>query len=223
MMHENVEYAVIACTLPPAALLPYVDALCSYNHCPAMFAKQERWAEDDAEFWKPSNASAAPTAKTDGADAVRGRRYLPFGDGMRSCVGQSLAKMNYTATVALLLSHFSFRLADHVSPWCLTERLWSIGQDCEPTAYCHAAVWHYFDTSVLQMRVLRSCEAGLTKAVCCCRWEAQKGCKLLRFLALLSPPEMACGCMPCLEHDRMTTFMAPLSTEFMLLLVKPDA
>ena len=45
---------------------------------------------------------------------VRGRRYLPFGDGMRSCVGQSLAKMNYTATLALLLSHFSFRLADRV-------------------------------------------------------------------------------------------------------------
>ena len=83
-----------------------------------MLAKQERWTEDDAEFWKPSNASAAAAKKADGAEAVRGRRYLPFGDGMRSCVGQSLAKMNYTATVALLLSHFSFRLADHVSPWC---------------------------------------------------------------------------------------------------------
>ena len=83
-----------------------------------MLAKQGRWTEDDAEFWKPSNATAAAAAKADGAEAVRGRRYLPFGDGMRSCVGQSLAKMNYTATVALLLSHFSFRLADRVSPWC---------------------------------------------------------------------------------------------------------
>lgn len=46
---------------------------------------------------------------------MRGRRYLPFGDGMRSCVGQSLAKMNYTATLASLLCHFKFRLADRVS------------------------------------------------------------------------------------------------------------
>ena len=82
---------------------------------PSHACKQERWTEDDAEFWKPSNATAA---QADGAGAVRGRRYLPFGDGMRSCVGQSLAKMNYTATVALLLSHFTFRLADRVSPWC---------------------------------------------------------------------------------------------------------
>ena len=66
--------------------------------------------EDDAEHWK------GPAKGIDGsAEVVRGRRYLPFGDGMRSCVGQSLAKMNYTATLALLLSHFSFRLADRVS------------------------------------------------------------------------------------------------------------
>ena len=43
---------------------------------------------------------------------MRGRRYLPFGDGMRGCIGQSLAKLNYTATLALLLSNFTFRLAD---------------------------------------------------------------------------------------------------------------
>ena len=100
--------------------------------------------EDDAEFWKPSNASAAATAQADGAEAVRGRRYLPFGDGMRSCVGQSLAKMNYTATVALLLSHFSFHLADHVSPWCAKKQVWCIALDSQSTVYSHAAVWHYY-------------------------------------------------------------------------------
>ena len=75
---------------------------------------QERWLEEDAEFWKgPANGSASSGDKN--AEVVRGRRYLPFGDGVRSCVGQSLAKMNYTATLALLLSHFRFRLADRVS------------------------------------------------------------------------------------------------------------
>ena len=68
--------------------------------------------EDDAEHWK---GPATGTDPTDESAEVRGRRYLPFGDGMRSCVGQSLAKMNYTAPLALLLSHFSFRLADRVS------------------------------------------------------------------------------------------------------------
>ena len=79
------------------------------EHC-----TQERWLEEDAEFWKgPANGNVSSGDKS--AEVVRGRRYLPFGDGVRSCVGQSLAKMNYTATLALLLSHFSFRLADRVS------------------------------------------------------------------------------------------------------------
>ena len=78
-----------------------------------MFCIQERWLEDDAEHWKGPATGTDPTDES--AEVVRGRRYLPFGDGMRSCVGQSLAKMNYTATLALLLSHFSFRLADRVS------------------------------------------------------------------------------------------------------------
>lgn len=78
-----------------------------------MLPDQERWSEEDAEHWKgPANGAASEDEST---EAVRGRRYLPFGDGVRSCVGQSLAKMNYTATLALLLSHFSFRLADRVS------------------------------------------------------------------------------------------------------------
>ena len=73
--------------------------------------------EEDAEFWKgPGSASASAAAAAAGEEPVRGRRYLPFGDGMRACIGLSLAKMNYTATVALLLSHFTFRLADRVSP-----------------------------------------------------------------------------------------------------------
>jgi fatty acid synthase len=73
--------------------------------------------EEDAEFWKrPGSASGSAAAAAAGKEHMRSRRYLPFGDGVRSCIGLSLAKMNYTATVALLLSHFTFRLADRVSP-----------------------------------------------------------------------------------------------------------
>ena len=51
-----------------------------------------------------------------GADASkRGKRWFPFSDGPRNCVGQSLAKMSMAATLAQLYSNFSFKLADEVS------------------------------------------------------------------------------------------------------------
>lgn len=43
------------------------------------------------------------------------KRFMPFLEGNRQCIGMSLAKLNYTTAVALLLSHFTFRLADDVS------------------------------------------------------------------------------------------------------------
>jgi len=49
------------------------------------------------------------------------KRYIPFAEGPRNCVGQSLAKVSLVATMALLLSRFSFKLADDVtSPSLLT-------------------------------------------------------------------------------------------------------
>ena len=68
------------------------------------------------------NGGARRTTWADGASGdgegagKRPRRFLPFSAGARDCVGQSLAKMNYTATLALLLSAFSFRLAEEVRP-----------------------------------------------------------------------------------------------------------
>ena len=44
------------------------------------------------------------------------KRYIPFAEGPRNCVGQSLAKVSLVATMALLLARFSFKLADDVSP-----------------------------------------------------------------------------------------------------------
>ncbi len=45
---------------------------------------------------------------------MRPKRYFPFAEGPRNCVGQNLAKVSLTATVATLMQHFSFRLADEV-------------------------------------------------------------------------------------------------------------
>ncbi|EIE22263.1 cytochrome P450 [Coccomyxa subellipsoidea C-169] len=80
----------------------------------------ERWLEESAEYWSPqpsttdSEAGSAAARKFEDGAPPRFKKYMPFGEGMRACVGQSLAKMNYTAATALLLSHFSFRLADRM-------------------------------------------------------------------------------------------------------------
>lgn len=42
------------------------------------------------------------------------KRFVPFSEGARDCVGQSLARLNLTTTLAQLLGSFSFRLADEV-------------------------------------------------------------------------------------------------------------
>ena len=43
------------------------------------------------------------------------KRFIPFSVGPRDCIGQNLAKVNYQTTVPMLLSQFSFKLADEVS------------------------------------------------------------------------------------------------------------
>ena len=47
---------------------------------------------------------------------AQARRFMPFLEGSRQCVGMSLARMTTAATVAALLSQFTFRLADSVCP-----------------------------------------------------------------------------------------------------------
>jgi hypothetical protein len=47
-------------------------------------------------------------------DSARPKRYFPFAEGPRNCIGQSLAKVSLVATMATLLQHFSFRLANEV-------------------------------------------------------------------------------------------------------------
>jgi len=63
------------------------------------------------------SARADQPAGAPGAPQVR--RYMPFLEGSRQCVGISLARMTTAATVAALLSRFTFRLADDVRAPCL--------------------------------------------------------------------------------------------------------
>lgn len=46
--------------------------------------------------------------------SLRPKRWIPFSEGPRSCVGRALADMSMTGTLATLLARFHFRLADKV-------------------------------------------------------------------------------------------------------------
>ena len=62
------------------------------------------------------NHCMAPQVKQ--PDAARVKRFVPFSEGRRDCVGQHLARMNYTSTLARLLGNFHFELAPEVSQSC---------------------------------------------------------------------------------------------------------
>ena len=77
-------------------------------------AVQERWDDANAEYCQHPGGEASATLPSSSQEAGRAKRFLPFSLGRRDCVGQSLARMNMTATIATLLSEFSFCLADEV-------------------------------------------------------------------------------------------------------------
>jgi cytochrome P450 len=47
-------------------------------------------------------------------EGKRPKRYFPFAEGPRNCVGQSLAQVTLPVTLAILLSRFHFKLAEEV-------------------------------------------------------------------------------------------------------------
>eukprot|EP00884_Botryococcus_braunii_P006038 jgi/Botrbrau1/15435/Bobra.43_2s0060.1 len=47
-------------------------------------------------------------------ESQQAKRYMPFSEGARNCVGQQLAKVSVVATTACLLSRFHFRLGDQM-------------------------------------------------------------------------------------------------------------
>ena len=65
---------------------------------------------------KPRHRCSVMSACSSAGESKRPKRYFPFAEGPRSCVGQSLAKVSLLATMATLMQHFHFCLADEVSP-----------------------------------------------------------------------------------------------------------
>ena len=61
-------------------------------------------------------AEDLPALSHEYAGTKRPKRFLPFSSGSRDCVGQTLAKLNLTTTLAQLYGNFSFALADEVLP-----------------------------------------------------------------------------------------------------------
>ena len=177
---------------------------------------QERWLEEGAEYWTPQPSTTGSmndkVAPEKGEGEQRYKKYMPFGDGMRACVGQSLAKMSYTAATALLLSHFTFRLAERV-------------RSQYPVSFCHqccafanllntrsARIWLLGSIMVLPVTPI---PVGFLVQYACMhrcmharlegpsestgsilhRWAGQMECWLRRWRASRWRNATACGCM----------------------------
>lgn len=79
--------------------------------------KQDRWLEADAEYASAlgqSCGSASTQAPPGTAVPSPAKRFIPFSDGPRDCIGRTLAHMNIIAALAALLANFQFSLAASV-------------------------------------------------------------------------------------------------------------
>ncbi|KAK9916023.1 hypothetical protein WJX75_007417 [Coccomyxa subellipsoidea] len=75
---------------------------------PAIWEDPERF---DPGRWLQGDAEYSPGAKLDGKGV---KRFIPFGEGARNCVGQTLARINLTTALAQLYGSFTFRLASEM-------------------------------------------------------------------------------------------------------------
>lgn len=95
----------------PAGVLVGVPLYALHNtvhnwQSPSSF-RPERWMDVPLETFVYSNTD--PDAERGGSTT-----YMPFSEGPRNCVGQSLAKMEVMVVLAKLLSAFEFTLAPEV-------------------------------------------------------------------------------------------------------------
>ena len=80
------------------------------------------------------------------------KRFFPFSEGRRDCIGQALAKTNYTAVLASLLSRFHFELAPEVVPTMWLNRV------CGSTHLQHP--WRLLSPRGIVVALAASLESG---------------------------------------------------------------
>ncbi|KAJ4846612.1 hypothetical protein Tsubulata_033259 [Turnera subulata] len=101
---------------PPATVLPrmaFEDIKIGDLHIPkglsiwipvlAIHHSEELWGKDANEF-NPDRFASKPFAP--------GRHFIPFAAGPRNCIGQSFALMEAKIILSMLISRFSFTIAD---------------------------------------------------------------------------------------------------------------
>lgn len=75
--------------------------------------KKEEKSEEEGANTAAADDEAEDEPTTSGSSAAdRPKRFFPFAEGPRNCVGQSLAMTTLPTTLAMLLARFSFGLAD---------------------------------------------------------------------------------------------------------------
>ncbi|CAL5223031.1 g5486 [Coccomyxa viridis] len=77
----------------------------------------ERWSEPGAELVSTMHGPSAspetqPSAHPEGEQKIK--RFLAFSMGPRQCIGRALARIIHDASVAQLVSHFRFQLAERM-------------------------------------------------------------------------------------------------------------
>ncbi|KAK9916187.1 hypothetical protein WJX75_009837 [Coccomyxa subellipsoidea] len=81
---------------------------------PEMLPLPREWYKDWEQGTRNGSARGLTDDDIDKGDSMRPKRYFPFAEGPRNCVGQNLAKVSLLGTMATLMQHFSFRLADEM-------------------------------------------------------------------------------------------------------------
>jgi cytochrome P450 len=72
--------------------------------------KPERWLDVPIETWV-YNSKDSGNAGSSSSSKNKGITFMPFSEGPRNCVGQSLAKMEVLTLLAKLLANFKVELA----------------------------------------------------------------------------------------------------------------
>ena len=72
--------------------------------------------------------------------SAQAKRYTPFGNGIRNCVGMQLSKMNIPTAVAMIVSQFKLALSPEVSPHMASGR-WPAPHPCPAAGHSWVIGW----------------------------------------------------------------------------------